>query len=63
MINIKDKLARTNLLIQRTQDAVAEYVAEDVFYDKISEINKELDELEKGIRNTYNTGVTEGIRQ
>ena len=63
MINIKDKLSRTNLLIQRTQNAVADYVTEDVFYDKITEINKELDELEDGIRNSYNTGVTEGIRR
>lgn len=63
MINIKDKLARTNILIQRTQDAVAKYVTEDVFYDKITEINKELDELGDGVQNSYNTGVSEGIRQ
>lgn len=63
MINIKDKLSRTNILIQRTQDAVAEYVTEDVFYEKISEINKELDELEDGVLNSFNTGVSEGIRQ
>ena len=63
MINIKDKLARTNILIQRTQDAVAEYVTEDVFYDKISEINKELSELEDGVLKSFNTGVSEGIRQ
>lgn len=63
MINIKDKLSRTNLLLPRTQDAVADYVTEDVFYNQITEITKELDELEDGIRNSYNTGVTEGIRQ
>ena len=63
MINIKDKLSRTNLLIPRTQDAVADYVTEDVFYNQITEINKELDELEDGIRNSYSTGVSEGVRQ
>ena len=45
MINIKDKLNRTNILIKRTNDVDVEYVSSADFEADIKAINSRIDEL------------------
>lgn len=46
MINIKDKLNRSNILIKRTNDVNVEYVPAEVFEADIKDINKRINELD-----------------
>lgn len=55
MINIKDKLNRTNILIKRTNDVDVEYVSSADFEADIKAINDRIDELEDIDTNDYIT--------
>lgn len=55
MINIKDKLNRTNILIKRTNDVDVEYVSSADFEADIKAINGRIDELEDIDTNDYIT--------
>lgn len=57
MINIKDKLNRSNILIKRTDNAEVEYVPVDQFEADVKALNERINELD-GIDIDANTYVT-----
>lgn len=57
MINIKDKLNRTNILIKRTNGVNVEYAPSDVFEADILDINGRIDNLEDVDVDDYVTKV------
>lgn len=57
MINIKDKLNRTNILIKRTNGVNVEYVPSDEFEADIQTINERIDDLEDVDVDDYVTKV------